>query len=97
MAVAIHREIVCLQEVPTSVEFFVDCTGFVPLRTVIGLENSRHSVNQSKTKIKPTATWSRVFSHFSGRLQVCNTSSYRLLVIFFQLKGIILCFSFEAL
>ena len=97
MAVAIHREIVCLQEVLTSVEFFVDCTGFVPLRTVIGLENSRHSVNQSKTKIKPTATWSRVFSHFSGRLQVCNTSSYRLLVIFFQLKGIILCFSFEAL
>ena len=103
MVVAIHREIVCLQEsLPQwnsqlNCEAIVDCTGFVPLRTVIGLENSRHSVNQSQTKIKPTATWSGVFSHVRGRLQVCKTSSYRLLVIFFQLKGIVLFFSFEAL
>ena len=62
MVVAIHREFVCLQEVSALVNFqlnfeaIVDCTGFVPLRTVIGLENSRHSINQSQTKIKPTAT-----------------------------------------
>ena len=103
MAVAIHREFVCVQEVSALVGFSTEFRSnrrlywFCSIRTVIGLEDSRHYINQSQTKIKPTATWSRVFSHVRGRLQVCNTSSYRLLVIFFQLKGIILCFSFEAL
>ena len=33
-----------------------DCIGFALLRSVIGLENSRHLLNQSDAKLKPIAT-----------------------------------------
>ena len=39
-----------------------DCIGFALLRSVIGLENSRHPLNQSDAKLKPIATWSLAFS-----------------------------------
>ena len=39
-----------------------DCIGFALLRSVIGLENSRHFLNQSGAKLKPIATWSLAFS-----------------------------------
>ena len=38
-----------------------DCIGFVLLRSVIGLEISRHLLNQSDAKVKPIATWSLAF------------------------------------
>ena len=46
-----------------------DCIGFALLRfnTVIGLENSRHPLNQSDAKVKPIATWSLAFSRAWGR------------------------------
>ena len=33
-----------------------DCIGFALLRSVIGLENSRRSLDQSDTKLKPITT-----------------------------------------
>ena len=45
-----------------SVESNRDCIGFALLRSVIGLENSSHVLNQSDAKIKPIATWSLAFS-----------------------------------
>ena len=50
-----------------------DCIGFALLRSVIGSENSRHSLDQSDAKLKPITTWSPAFpraftfSHFSSR------------------------------
>ena len=40
-----------------------DCIGFVLLCSVSGLENSRHLLSQSDTKLKPIATWLLAFSH----------------------------------
>ena len=34
-----------------------DCIDFALLRSVIGLENSRHALNQSDAKLKPISTW----------------------------------------
>ena len=34
-----------------------DCIGFALMCSVIGLENSRHLLSQSDTKLKPIATW----------------------------------------
>ena len=59
-----------------------DCIGFDLLRSVIGLENSRHPLNQSDAKLKPIATWSPAFSRAWGRLPVFTLSSHRLLLIF---------------
>ena len=39
-----------------------DCFGFASLSSVIGLESSRHPLNQSDSKLKPIATWSLAFS-----------------------------------
>ena len=39
-----------------------DCIGFALLRSVIGLENSRHPLNQSDAKLNPILTWSFAFS-----------------------------------
>ena len=39
-----------------------DCIGFALLCSVIGLENSRHLLSQSDTKLKPIATWLLAFS-----------------------------------
>ena len=65
-----------------------DCVGFVSLRCVIGLENSRHPLNQSDAKLKLISTWSLAFSRAWGRLHVFTLSSYWLLVKFtFALIG----------
>ena len=38
-----------------------DCIGVDLLHSVIGSENSRHSVNQSDARLKPFMTWSPAF------------------------------------
>ena len=38
------------------------CTSCTLLRSVIGLENLRHPLNQSEAKLKPTMGWSPTFS-----------------------------------
>ena len=43
-----------------------DCIGFALLRSVIGPENSRHSLNQSDAKQLTMTTWSPVFSRSLG-------------------------------
>ena len=53
-----------------------DCIGFALLRSVIGLENSRHPLNQSDAKVKPIATWSLAFSRAYDRLPVFSLSSH---------------------
>ena len=58
-----------------------DCIGFALLRSVIGLKNSRHPLNQSDAKVKPIATWLLTFSRASGRLHVLTVSSHWLLVM----------------
>ena len=45
-----------------------DCLGCAFLRSVIGPENSRHSVNQSHSKLKPTMTCSLTFVRALGSL-----------------------------
>ena len=42
----------------------------LPYFAVIGPENSRHSLNQSDAKLKPTTTWSPAFSRALGRVVV---------------------------
>ena len=58
-----------------------DCNGFALLRSVIGLENSHHPLNQSDAKLKPIANWLLAFSRASGQLHVFTLSSHWLLVI----------------
>ena len=58
-----------------------DCIGFALLRSVIGLENSHHPLNQSDAKLKPIAKWLLAFSRASGQLHVFTLSSHWLLVI----------------
>ena len=48
-----------------------DCIGFALLRSVIGLENSRHPLNQSNAKQKPIASWSLAFSRACMRPVTC--------------------------
>ena len=55
--------------------------GFAFLRSVIGLETSRHLLNQSYAKLKPITTWSHAFSRAWDRLRVFTLSSHWLLVI----------------
>ena len=61
------------------------CIGFAVLRSVIGLENSRHPLNQSDAKLnyEPIATWSLAFSRArADRLRVFTLSSHWFVVIF---------------
>ena len=58
-----------------------DCIGFALLRSVIGLENLRHPLNQSDAKLKPIVTWSLAFFRASGRLHAFTLSSHWLLVM----------------
>ena len=55
---------------------------FALLRFVIGPENSRHSLNQSDSKLQSSATWLLVFSRASSNLLVFTSSSLWLLVMF---------------
>ena len=43
---------------------------------MIGLKNSRHSLNQSDAKLKLVSTWSPAFSRALGDLVGCTLSSY---------------------
>ena len=45
-----------------------DCTDFASPRSVIGPENSRHSLNQSDAKLKPNTTCSPAFPRAIGYL-----------------------------
>ena len=51
------------------------CIDFVLLHSVIGPENSRHSLNQSNVKLKPIAAWSPAFSRALGSLVDFTLSS----------------------
>lgn len=55
--------------------------GFTSPRTMIGLENLRHPLNQSIAKLKPTASWSLKFSRALGWLHVLILGFHRQLVI----------------
>ena len=57
----------------------------LPYFAVIGPENSRHSLNQSDAKLKPTTTWSPAFSRALGRVVVFTLSSHWLLKVFSSL------------
>ena len=59
-----------------------DCIGFALLCSVSGLENSRHLLSQSDTKLKPIATWLLAFSRAKGRLHAFTSISHWLPVIF---------------
>ena len=55
---------------------------FVLLRSVIGPEDSRQSLNQSDAKLKPITTWSPAFSRALGDLAVFPLSSLAIKGIF---------------
>ena len=59
-----------------------DRFGFASLSSLIGLKVSRHLLNQSDAKRKPTASWPLAFSRASRSLLVLTVSSDRLLVMF---------------
>ena len=57
----------------------LDCFAFALLRSVIGSENSRHSLStnhQSDAKLKSIATWSPASSRALGNLFVFNMSCH---------------------
>ena len=55
---------------------------------MVGVEISRDLLNKLDAKLKPSATWSLVFSGATGRFCVFSLRCYRLLVIFsFFLAG----------
>ena len=52
-----------------------DCIGFALIRSLIGKENFRHSLNQLKAKLTPIMTRSPAFSRALGSLAVFTLSS----------------------
>ena len=59
-----------------------DCIGCPFLCSVIGLGNSRHTLNQSDAKLKPIPIWSPAFSRALGWLVVRTLSSHWVLELF---------------
>ena len=59
-----------------------DCIGCPFLCSVIGLGNSRHTLNQSDAKLKPIPIWSPAFSCALGWLVVRTLSSHWVLDLF---------------
>ena len=55
--------------------FAVDLVMIALLRSVIGPENSRRSLNQSDAELKPIRTWSPAFSRASSSLLGFSLSS----------------------
>ena len=53
-----------------------DCVGFALLRSMIGSENSRYSLDRSDVKLKPMTTESRAFSRALRSLLVSFFGSY---------------------
>ena len=62
-------------------EVILDCLAL--LRSVIGLEKSRHHNNRSNTKLEPISTcnWSLAFSRVSSRLPFFTLSFYWLMMM----------------
>ena len=56
-----------------------DICGFAPLQCLIDPKSSRHLLNQSDSKLKPTAAWLLLFSCASSSLLVYTSSFHRLL------------------
>ena len=54
---------------------------------MIGLENSRHPLNQSDAKLKTITAWSPAFSRALASLTVLALSSHWLLKVFLLLIG----------
>ena len=48
----------CLENDHDKKQFSIECRGTALRRSVIGPENSRHSLNQSYAKLKPVTIWS---------------------------------------
>ena len=72
-----------------------DYIGLALLRSVIGLENSRHPLSQSDAKLKPIPTWLLAFSRACGGLHVFTFSPDWFLVTFtFVLIGHCVYFGF---
>ena len=59
-----------------------DCIGCPFLCSMIGLGNSRHTLNQSDAKLKPIPIWSPAFSRALGWLVVRTLSSHWVLELF---------------
>ena len=59
-----------------------DCIGCPFLCSMIGLGNSRHTLNQSDAKLKPIPIWSPAFSRALGWLVVRTLSSHWVLDLF---------------
>ena len=70
-----------LEQFSTVSKVIQDCIGFALLRSVIGLENSHHPLNQSDAKLKAIVTWLLAFSRARGRFRVFTLSPYWLLVM----------------
>ena len=56
----------------------------VLLRSVIGLQNSRHYLSQLNARLKPAPTCSLVFSRASSRLPLSTLSSLKMTSTFFS-------------
>ena len=61
----------CLENDHDKKQFSIECRGTALRRSVIGPENSRHSLNQSYAKLKPFFPFSRAL----GSLVVSTLSS----------------------
>ena len=59
-----------------------DCVGLALLRSVIGPENSHHSINQSDANVNPTTIWSPTFSRALGSWLVLISSFHWLFRVF---------------
>ena len=57
-----------------------DCFRFALLHSVIGLENSHHSLKKSNSNLKAVVPWPPKFSHASSSLFVFTSSSDWLLI-----------------
>ena len=62
-----------------------DRIGFVLLRSVIGPENSRHSLRQWDAKFEPISTWSPAFSRVLGSLVVFTLNSHWFFILLYTL------------
>ena len=62
-----------------------DRIGFALLRSVIGPENSRHSLRQWDAKFEPISTWSPAFSRVLGSLVVFTLNSHWFFILLYTL------------
>ena len=65
--------------------------GFALLRSLIGPENSCHSLSQSQAKLTPITTWSPAFSRAFGEALVFTLSSHCLFLCSEWLSQLLWC------